>query len=690
MNERLNEIMKPYFDKMNGIEEDVKQNREKISDVLNRRRLEKRQLELRLERLRKNKDKEINEYIESQPMLYVGYGATLRKDLEEMYKSQEEELLAEIKSFDIVTQKQIDELEKELNNQQNRHREEYKIDMSYAKDLLNEFNESNRAMKDAKNALNSNISLSEMVEIKVNTKRQLISMQKELSLQLDQEEINFQQVMLKINRFEYKYDDNHQIINADEWKKLYEESNSIKAKCEEIRACLEKIKQNLALMELTKEEAEYLMRSKAPFEERELSERPANGVDLSDKVSDDTSEAKKDEEINISDTIEDEENDKTDDLPDMIEEKETPVLVNYEKDKKGNITVETQDDLLKALYNEILKEIENLRTVRINGSNGKLGQNGRYVNAKDDINSSYSNIGNIVPSDDEPIQLPNGEYLYTSDFNQAIDRLYNKQKGRTYKVKESGKKYKITYRTLNKFKSQLKDSAILSLKSKKDSEGKLLYGGPSNKDQVQLGEVGPTNLPDGSYLLKNDVIDKLNSVFTPSRLSSLKAFISKLKQKNRKDKTSETQDEIEEFNENKSSEKQEELEELKENKNKLELLKKLIDKLKQKDNKEKINDEGKEAELNLNDAYEIVEKNDTSNASKDIIFPPDEQSHYEPPEISDKIYALSPEPTRYEQHDLSGQIATLKPDAEPISYEQPDLSGQFATLDSYEERAKTR
>ncbi len=687
MNERLNEIMKPYFDKINGIngiEENVKQNREKMSDVLNRRRLEKRQLELRLERLRKNKDKEINEYIESQPMLYVGYGATLRKDLEEMYKSQEEELLAEIKSFDIVTQKQIDELENELNNQQNRHREEYKIDMSYAKDLLNEFNESNRAMKDAKNALNSNISLSEMVEIKLNTKKQLISMQKELSLQLDQEEINFQQVMLKINRFEYKYDNNHQIINADEWKKLYDESNIIKEKCEELRACLEKIKQNLALMELTKEEAEYLMRSKAPFEERKLSERPAD----INKVNDDTHETKT------------EENDKTDDLSDMIEDKETPALVDYEKDKKGNITVETQDDLLKALYNEILKEIENLRTVRINGSNGKLGQNGRYVNAKDDTNSSYSNIGNILHSDDEPIQLPNGEYLYTSDFNQAIDRLYNKQKGRTYTVKESGKKYKITYRTLDKFKSQLKDSAILSLKNKEDSEGKLLYGGPSNKDQVQLGEVGPTNLPEGSYLLKNDVIDKLNSVFAPSRLTSLKALVSKLKKKD---------------NEDEISEKQENQEESEENKTKLESLKNLVNKLKRKDNKEEKNDSEnqEETEVNLDDEYNIVNNNDESKVSKDIVFPPSEEAHYEQPKTSDQIYTLDPnaeptryeqpdlrgqfaaldpnaEPTRYEQPDLKGQFVALDPNAEPTRYEQPDLRGQFVTLDSYEERAKTR
>ena len=78
----LEEIMKPYYDKKDNIE---KQYIERKSF-----------LNLRLENLRNNKAREIEEYVQNavaeRPNFYAGYGAMIRKDLEQAYAKKEQEL----------------------------------------------------------------------------------------------------------------------------------------------------------------------------------------------------------------------------------------------------------------------------------------------------------------------------------------------------------------------------------------------------------------------------------------------------------------------------------------------------------------------------------------------------------------------------------------------------------------------
>ena len=86
----IEEIMKPYFDKKEEIENKLKVNNQYLE--------EKRIIELRLERLRDNKEQEIEEYVKNavsdRPDFYAGYGAMIRKDLEQSYVAREQELLS--------------------------------------------------------------------------------------------------------------------------------------------------------------------------------------------------------------------------------------------------------------------------------------------------------------------------------------------------------------------------------------------------------------------------------------------------------------------------------------------------------------------------------------------------------------------------------------------------------------------
>ena len=210
--EVIENIMKPYFDK---------------KEKLNNSNVELNSAKLRLENLLNNKEREIEEYLSSDLVkgqtFYSGYEAMIRKDLENAYKEKEE-----------LLRKEILELE----------RNKYK-----------------------------NVDLREMVDLKGELRKQLFEKQRTLKNSLEEQQLLFKMTMLKLDNFKNQYNEQNQIINGDERRNLFDESNKIVDKINEIKNALEKTEEYLELTTLTSEEAAAVMRSMTPWEKEEYDRR---------------------------------------------------------------------------------------------------------------------------------------------------------------------------------------------------------------------------------------------------------------------------------------------------------------------------------------------------------------------------------------------------------------------------------
>ena len=345
--EILENIMKPYFDKKKEIdnvpvalENEKNEQANKIREMKAKRIGKRKELEEELENLKLRRESAINDFKEkmsreieeyignaqnSNSNFFASYGSMLRKDLEREYsfklkelednfKDQEEALVAEIAKLKVVT-------------------EEEKTTKQALEDL-------------GKKSDYTRVDLRELVEVKGSLRKQLISEQKRLNFELKQQQINFDSAMLKLDAFKYEYNAQQQVINGADWRAIYEESNKIADKIDEIRKALKKVEEYLNLTELTKEETAAVMRSMTPWEKEEYDRRRGN--DNSNVYS----ENKK--EIPIE---------PNEDLVDI----EDPVLSNYEE-KDGNIVVDDMENLLKTIYNDIVKEAMKLTSVKLNES----------------------------------------------------------------------------------------------------------------------------------------------------------------------------------------------------------------------------------------------------------------------------------------------------------------------------------
>ncbi len=230
----IEEIMKPYFDKK--LEFDKKYKAEE--DVINKCLEEKRFLELRLERLRDNKEREISEYLQNEVLNrpgFVGYEA-VRKDLENSYLQRENEL-----------KERINELDNEINFQRTKVPSE--IDKYYRLDIR------------------------ELVELKEQARKPLMAAKKELELKIREAQINYETLGLKITRFESKYDENYNCINGDEFRKLWNERDLITEQKYALEQQLKTVNEYIALTELTREEINTVMMSMTPWEKEEYDRR---------------------------------------------------------------------------------------------------------------------------------------------------------------------------------------------------------------------------------------------------------------------------------------------------------------------------------------------------------------------------------------------------------------------------------
>lgn len=500
----LDEIMKPYFDKLKEMEENQRERENRIletkttiSDMKATRLAERKNLEIELENLRvrnkisikefeEKKEREIEEYISStlnsNSSFFASYGSMLRKDLEKEYDRKLEEMKAEF------ARKEADLIEK----------------ISKLKMVSDEEREEKSTLEQINKPYNfRNVDLRELVEIKENLRKKLLDEQKRLNYELKREQINFDSTMLAIDDFEYQYDPENRRGNGAERLALFQKSGKITDKMNEIKKSLKKLEEYLTLTLLTPEETKALMSSMTHWEKDEYNRR---------KVVDIYSGASKDKDSDIV-------------------EVEDPIKFDVEE-QDDKVVAEDKSNLFQFMYNDIVNAANNLATIKINSSNGKLGETERYISSKEK-NYDYE-LNGTIDLEEKSVNLPCGEYLNIDDVMEAIENLYNKNKGRSFVVNSTGKEYKVSKFTIKKLKQKLKKcSRIKLIEEKKISKFDLFRVFGKHKSdklvkEVEMSSLDNVYVPEGEYISRDDLIIALDNLFTTKKLDWLRTVSEKL------------------------------------------------------------------------------------------------------------------------------------------------------------------
>lgn len=467
----LEEIMKPYYDKKENIE---KQYIERKSF-----------LTLRLENLRNNKAREIEEYVQNavaeRPNFYAGYGTMIRKDLEQAYAKKEQELEQEIKNNDKY----------------------YRLDVR------------------------------ELVSIKEDLRKQLISARKEIELQISEVKLQMDTIGLQLTRFEPVYDENYNMTNWQDRTKLFNENHRLIEVKYNLEKQLEVINKNLDITEITKEEASILMMSLTPWELEELNRRKAAREVQNVEVP--SIEIPEEIENDVTTPVEEDKNEEmTEETPSPTEEEpveeipEEPAIVpEEEKMEEDVILVDSFKELLDTVFEDVLNSAKKLRTVKLEGTNPA------QLSTRNNEDPEYNYAGDL---EGDAVSLPNGAYLNKRDIFKALDKYRKENKGRTFKVKGYNDTFEINRKTIRLVKKQLRECSAIKLVSEKKLghfDIKRVYGKEQADKFVELGKV-ETKMASGEYINLNEFAYNLKDIFAEKSLGWFEKFKNKLSKKQKK------------------------------------------------------------------------------------------------------------------------------------------------------------
>lgn len=486
--ENIERIMKPYFDKKNEPEkESEKLNKTKEEFKINRK-IQKRVLEARLQNLRDNKEREISEYLSEytkQDMPSSNYLQIIRADLEKAYRKREEEYLEDIKRFEKRTEEEkvaLRELRK-LNKNQN-------YQFIYQKEL------------------------NEIGEV---VTEELYQEKKNLELQLEEIKMNFDSAMLKLNEFNYEYNDQHQVTNGYKFKELYDESSKLIEKMSKIKKSIEQVDKYI------NEIREY----KNSTIEPELTVETESVVAPDLIVETEPNLVLEQEIQKTGDVL------PIDDIDPMKDE------IVYNATRRGKkIIADSYSDLLKMVYNDIINEVKSINAIRLDPSKKYLAESEAYISQKVQT-SNYSILGKVdLGNKEKSVELPCGEYINTKDFENALDIYFQKNKGNIYEVKGYNNVSKMSLATLEDCKESLKKcSTIKLLKDNKISaiDIRRVFGKEKAieyNQEVQGKELGSvhSNLPQGDYIFRNETIINLFNLFEQKNKTWIQRALENLKE----------------------------------------------------------------------------------------------------------------------------------------------------------------
>lgn len=309
--ENLNEIMKPYFEKIDEIN-NIELSREKektdiydsfenqISEINNNINI----LKKRILRINENKESEINNYIENlvsiNPNVSEDYINTTKKSLEEEYKKQEDSFVNEInelkrkrENLEKVRLEKISEIDLRPN-----YIRVYQYELGFVKDDL---------------------------------RKQLYQEKRKIELELEEENLNHERLMMELSSLpkESETDDLDGLYSKR--KELFEKSHNSIEKMNELRSALDKINEYWKLV--SPENDKYINLS--PWEkdeyERRLKEKEEEFLDYETDYQSRLDEYNK--------------------LLEMYEEDFDRLTEMYEKLEKEEITFEEYDKFSSYMLN---------------------------------------------------------------------------------------------------------------------------------------------------------------------------------------------------------------------------------------------------------------------------------------------------------------------------------------------------
>lgn len=454
----LEEIMQPYLDKKQELED------------------RKTFLTLRLERLRNNKEKEINKFVESaileKPDFFNGYGAMIRKDLEQEYLTKEKTLELELKNI-----------------------EKY-----------------------------SRVDIRELVEIKTGLRKDLISAKNKLELELREVQLEFDNVNLKFSRFKHEYDENHIPTNGEEYKRLFNRSHELVEIKYNLQRKLKEIEEYLNTTNLTPEEANIMMMTLTPWEQEEYDRRKDINVssikqekiivENNNNVAEESEIVEENslEQSTIESVVEQEKKVETQSNEEKLEEATTQSLQESKVEYIGDeIIADSFKSLLETVYVDIIDSAKKLRVVK------KGDENTKFI--------TMSNVDELSELDAEVAQLPNGTYLNKQDLSKALDNYRKKIKGTTFKVKGIDATLEINKKTIKQVKKLLNDCTVHKLMSEKKLgffDIKRVYGKEKAEEYSKESEIG--NKFDGNYIELNQFGNTLKNLFAKKSTSWFNRF----------------------------------------------------------------------------------------------------------------------------------------------------------------------
>lgn len=490
----IEEIMKPYFDKkeefsrrQQEIEEKYNQENRVYKEENEAYEAEMRVIKLRLERLRGNKEQEIEEYVKNavsdRPDFYAGYGAMVRKDLEQSYLTREKEL-----------ENQIMELNAKINN-------------NYLR-----IAENNKKMLDEKAEINKfhKVDLKQLADIKDGLRSKLLSAKKDLEINLAQTKLDLDTINLKMATFKYIYDDNHNAINGGELKKLFDQSNSLIETKYNLEKQLKQLSEYLKLSELTNEESSVLLSGLNPVEKIEYERRKLGAYVVEQPVIDEQpiiEETPVVEELPASEDIEELEE------PELVEEPE-------QKLEDNQIVFENATEFIGTIYEDVLNCAKKLRSVELDGS---------YLKAQNPSDGEYQVIGDM-----HEIGFPNGIYLNRKDIDKALANYVKENKGRTFKIKGIEKTFEVNNKTLKEVKKQLRECSTIKLVRERKIgtfDLRRIFGKKRAEEYYKLAQVQPEEIkmPSGAYVNLEEFTKNLKHLFAEKSPTWFEKLTSKFK-----------------------------------------------------------------------------------------------------------------------------------------------------------------
>ena len=600
MDMNIEEIMKPYFEKKQQMENRIESLKEELEKIRTKRQKNVRinSLKLQLERIRNNKESEIAEYIQNALLegndFYSGYSAMIRADLEREYALKERELEKEIEELSKNT---FDEIEEDIEQIPDEEREI---------ELENEIKALEKYYR---------VDIKELIEIKSEIRKSLISAKKELEFNIMEAKINFDVAMLKLKRFEYIYDENNRILNSNEFKELYDEVNRLIEIKYGYEMQLKQLNEYLKITELEPEEIKIGMMSLTPWEKEEYDRRKAAVIEevsvmteeeetssdineeekeqpitqvenIESEIPFDINEEEKEQEESLTSVGETEEETsfdvlKPDELPledDIMDEVEENLSKEIEKitkemeenseesekdpeeiikgdlidstftvkdsvvkiDENEDVIADTYDDLLKFIFSDVVEYTKKIRSIKVDAGKAQIADSSRYISTSEDGRYDEYDIKGKIDSED--VKLPTGEFVNKKDILDAINNYRKSNKGRTFTV--DGVDYKISRRTVKDLKKLLKHCVTLTLLNEKkitEFDMKRVIGKNISDDnsELDLGRVA-TDLPAGDYISIEQFYNNLENLFEEKRKGWFSRTFEKLT--NIKLKTSEEKD----------------------------------------------------------------------------------------------------------------------------------------------------